>query len=81
MTVLQTHEGKRLPCTAPAVYAELCELEMPFLYPKSSEADPVQKYPLFLPEIPARTFCFSSDSHNMCSWRSGKAIHADNSRL
>lgn len=81
MTVLRTHEGKKLLCTAPATYAELCEPEMPSLYPKNSEADPVQKYPLFLPEIPVHTFYFSSDSHNMCSWKSGKATPAGHSRL
>ena len=56
MTVLRTHEGKRLLCTALQVCAVLCEPEMPFLYPKNSEADPVQKYPLFLPEISGAYF-------------------------
>ena len=75
MTVLRTHEGEKdFLCTALQVCAVLCEPEMPFLYPKNSEADPVQKYPLFLPEIPVHTFYFSSDSHNMCFWRSGRAI-------
>lgn len=81
MTVLRTHEGKRLLCTALQVCAVLCEPEMPFLYPKNSEADPVQKYPLFLPKIPVHTFYFSSDSHNMCFWRSDKATLAGHSRL
>lgn len=39
MTVLQTHEGKKLLCTVPKVCAEPGEPEKQFLYPKSSEAD------------------------------------------
>lgn len=43
MTVLQTHEGKRLLYMAPKVCAVLCEPEMQYLYPKSSELDPSEK--------------------------------------
>ena len=39
MTVLQTHEGKKLLCRVPKVCAEPGEPEKQFLYPKSSEAD------------------------------------------
>ena len=77
MTVLRTHGEKKLLYMVLKVCAVLCEPEMQYLYPKSSEADPSKKYPLFLPEVPVHTFYSSSDSHNMCFWRSGRAIHAD----
>ena len=43
MTVLRTHGEKKLLYMVLKVCAVLCEPEMQYLYPKSSEADPSKK--------------------------------------
>ena len=81
MTVLQIHEVKKLLYRVLKVCEEPYEPEVQFLYLKNSEADLRESFLSFLPEIPVHTFYFSSDSHNMCFWRSDKATLAGHSRL